>query len=91
MTLKQIKESLAYEVRQGAIAGSERLAYLLSSDFVSPEEEKEADKAVKAAYAAIRRIKPAVKGKRKFFTDLEKDIDDDCESVYAYFVFMPLD
>lgn len=58
MTLKQIKDSLEDELRQGAIAGNERLAYLLSSDFVSPEEEK--------------------------------DIDDDCESVYAYFVFMPL-
>lgn len=90
MTLKAIKQALKDEIRQGAVMGSERLAYLLSSGFVAPSEEKEANAATMAAYAAINRIKPAKKGQKRFFTELEP-CDENSDEVYAFFVFMPLE
>lgn len=87
MTLGAIKEAIMGEIRQGAVAGNNDIAFLLSSDFVGQGRERDADKATKAAYAAIRRMKPATKGQRKFFLELEEQADDDSESVYAYFVF----
>lgn len=87
MTFKQIKDSIREEIRMGAVAGNDDLAFLLSSDFVGEEREKDADKATKAVYAAINRMKPAKKGQRRFFLDLEKEIPDDCdEYVSAFFV-----
>lgn len=90
MTLKAIKQALKDELIQGAVAGSDRLAYLLSSDFVAPDDEKEANAATKAAYAAINRMKPEKKGQKRFFTDLEP-CDEYADAVYAFFVFMPLE
>jgi hypothetical protein len=41
-----------------------------------------------AAHAAIKKMKPAVKGQRRFFMDLEKQTENDYgDSVYAFFVF----
>lgn len=84
MTLKAIKESIRYELRMGAICGSDEIADLLSDNFVT--NEKLADQVTRAAYAAVNRIKPNKKCQRRFFTDLEEQ-DDYSEPVYAYFVF----
>jgi len=65
---------------------------LLGADWVPPEKEKAADKATKAAYAAVNRLKPARKGQRRFFLDLPKETESDEDStVYAYFVFVELE
>ena len=59
MSLKEIKEQIRSEIHQGAIGGSGEDAYLLASDWLPDEKVKEADKLIKAAHAAINRIKPA--------------------------------
>lgn len=84
MTLKAIKESIRDELRMGAVCGSDEIACLLSDDYGN--DEKLADDVTRAAYAAVNRIKPARKGQRRFFTDLEEQ-EEDSEPVYAYFVF----
>lgn len=89
MTLKEIKEQIKIELSQGAVAGSNNDAFLLASDFVGPENEKDADQIFKAAIASVNRLKPATKGQKKFFTDLEQTSEDD-ESIYAFFVFVNL-
>lgn len=81
MTLKQIKDALRDELRDGCVMGNCDVARLLSADLVQPHEEKKADALTRAAYAAVNRIKPAQKGQRKFFNHLDDDYD-----VYAYFV-----
>lgn len=91
MTLKAIKQALKDEIRQGAVMGTEHLAYILSSGFVLPEEEKEARAATRATYAAINRMKPAKKGQRTFFRDIESCDAESDYSVCAFFVFMPLE
>lgn len=91
MTMKDIKEAIKSELSQGAVAGSDDLAFLLSTDYVGPEREKDADRATRAAYAAVNRMRPAKKGQRRFFTDIELPPDDCLDSVYAFFVFMPID
>lgn len=89
MSLKEIKSCIMDEIRQGYVMGNTEEARLLSADMVRPGEDALADKVTRAAYAAVNRIKPAKKGQRKFFLDLEEVDDNDyCESVYAYFVFV---
>ena len=89
MTMRQLKQAIRDELRQGAVMGSTDEARLLSADMVAPEEEKRADRLTRAAYAAVNRLKPAKKGARRLFKDLEKTPDDyDGESVYAFFVFV---
>lgn len=62
---------------------------LLSGDMVKPEDEKRADALTRAAYAAINRdIKPAKKGARRAFPDLEQPGEDCDAQVMAYFVFI---
>lgn len=92
MTLKAIKESLRFELAQGAIAGSSEDARLLAGHSVEAWEEMRAHNLDKAARAAINRMRPNVKGTRRFFLDLEKeDPDNDCwDSVYAFFVFVEM-
>ena len=87
MTLKDIKDSIRHELSHGYVMGSTDIAFLLSADCVPPEKENAADKATRAAFAAVNRIKPARKGQRKFFTDLPEETDED-STVYAYFVFV---
>ena len=77
MTLKQIKESLHSELNQDAIAGGDR-------------EVTESEEWHRKAKAAINRIKPVIKGQRRFFTDLEEEEEEDFP-VYAYFVFVEED
>lgn len=93
MSLKAIKDDLKSEIRQGAIAGSDDLAYLLGSGLIKPEDEDRADKAIKAVYAAINRMKPNRRGQRRFFTELEKETDDSdyTETVYAFFVITEIE
>ena len=89
MSMRQVKQAIRDELRQGAVAGSTGDARLLSADMVAPEEEKRADQLTRAAYAAVNRLKPAKKGARRLFTDLEETPDEfDGESVYAFFVFV---
>ena len=89
MTLREIKDALRHEIQHGAVMGSDDLARLLSAYVVRPEEEKLADKAVRAAYAAVNRLKPARKGQKKFFQDLE-ETDENEECVFAFFVFVEI-
>lgn len=88
MKMSEIKRALMDELKQGAIGGNDELAQLLSADWVPPEKEADAVEACKRAYAAINRMKPNVKGQRRFFTDLEKSVDENDEAVYAFFVFI---
>jgi hypothetical protein len=92
MSLKDIKQALKQELLQGCVMGSTETARLLSDAYVGAENEKQADKVTKAAYAAINRMKPAKKGQRKFFTDLDPwDYEDQIgDSVYAFFVFVEI-
>lgn len=71
MQIGELKRQLLSEINQGAVCG----------DY--PDSEKWDKK----ARAAINRITPAVKRKRRLFEDLEPDSDNCDESVYAYFVF----
>lgn len=89
MSPRAVRDAIRDELRQGAVAGSDKLARLLAADLVLPEDEKLADAVTLAAYAAVRRdVVPAKKGARRLFLDLEPQGDDD-ESVYAFFVFVP--
>lgn len=90
MSLRQIKQSMRDELRQGAVMGSDDDARLLSSDMIEPEKEKRADFITRKAYAAINRIKPAKKGQRTFFNDIEFSENDDI-TVYAFFVLVKMD
>lgn len=89
MSLEQIRAAIRSEISQGAIMGSTDEARLLSADMVAPEEERRADLLTRRAYAAVARMKPARKGQRRFFTDLEQTEDD--ATVCAFFVFRTLE
>lgn len=93
MSGKDIRDAIKSELSQGAVMGNSHNAMLLASDYVGPENAKEAEQIFKAAIAAVNRMRPATKGKRKFFTDLEPldDNADGSDSVYAYFVFVELE
>ena len=89
MTFAAVRRALESEVRQGAVMGSDDNARLLSADFVRPGEEKRADELTRKVYAAIRRdVKPAKRGNRLAFRDIDISEDDFSESVYAFFVIM---
>lgn len=76
-----VKELLHDELTQGCVMGNDERTRDDSGDI--------GDKWYKKAHAAVNRLKPAVKGKRRMFNDLEETTDDDnCETVYAYFVFI---
>lgn len=86
---KQLRELIFDELRQGAVMGGTDNARLLSADLVRPDEEKQADRVTRAAYAAVNRdVRPIKKGTRRLFLDIEPEpVDDGFDSVYAYFVF----
>lgn len=86
MSIRDIREAIKDELRQGAVMGSCDLAFLLSADCVGTEREKDAEQAVRAAYAAVNRLRPARENQRLFFTDIEPCEDDEFH-VYAYFIF----
>lgn len=82
MHLSELKSALHSELNQGAVMGSDERTFDNSGAI--------GDAWYKRAHAAINRIKPAVKGKRRLFEDLEESsaADDGCATVYAYFVFI---
>lgn len=84
MSLSDIKAAIRSEIAQGAVAGSNDDAILLSCDWAPDRLIDQANATLKGVIASVDRIKPAVKGKRKFFTDIEVSEEND---VYAYFVF----
>lgn len=89
MHMVEVKRAIMNELRMGAVMGSDRLAFLLSADYVGPEDESAADIATKRAYAAVNRLRPAVPRARRVFNDLEAaPADYDGPDVYAYFVFV---
>ena len=89
MHLAEVKRAILSELRQGAVMGSDRLAWLLSSDWVGPGNAGAAEIATKRAVAAVNRMRPAVPRARRLFNDLEATpADDDGPEVYAYFVFV---
>jgi len=90
MSMGEIKSAIRQELCMGSVMGSSEDARLLSADIVKPDEEKQADAITRAAYAAVSKMKPAKKGQRIFFTELEES-DEDGESVYAFFVFVRQD
>lgn len=89
MTLKEIKNDLLSELAHGVVMGSDRIAEALSDcSRCTPEEQ---ERIYRKAKAAINRMKPVIKGTRKFFLDLEENQEDDgLDSVFAYFVFVEL-
>ena len=87
--MQQIRAAIRSEISQGAVMGSTDEARLLSAYTVTPAEERRADMLTRRAYAAVARMKPARKGQRRFFTDLEQTEDDD--TVCAFFVFRTLE
>ncbi len=87
--LADVKRAIMDELRQGAVGGSDRLAFLLSAEYVDPENEGAAEIATVRAYAAVNRLRPAVPRARRLFNDLEvTPADYDGPGVYAYFVFV---
>ena len=91
MTLKDVKDAIRSELSQGAVMGSTDNARMLYADMVREDEVKQAYRVIRAAYAAVNRMRLADKQKRKLFMDLEESTDDDCsDSVYAFFVFVEI-
>jgi hypothetical protein len=93
ISLKTLKRQLRDEIAQGTVMGSDDDARLLAADMIRPEEERQTVALTRAAYAAINRLKPAQKGARRLFLDLEQPDPEragqwDDETVYAYFVFI---
>lgn len=91
MSIKEVKQAILNELYHGYVMGSTEEAVLLAADFtLLVDAEKRIRALTKAAYAAVRRMKPAKKGRRKFFTDLEKEVREDDEPVFAFFVFVEI-
>ena len=85
-----VRRALESKVRQGAIDGNDDDARLLSSDMVRTDEEDRAYTLTRKLYAAIRRdVRPARKGDRFAFRDIERP--EDGETVMAYFVIIVTD
>jgi hypothetical protein len=92
MTPKAVREALRDEIRQGAVAGNDDDARCLADDWIPERLRERADALIRKVYAAINRdVKPAKKGARRLFLDLEPETDDCCESVYAFFVIIVTD
>ena len=78
MTLENIKQALMSELAQDAIMGN------------YPNDEGVAEENFYiAARKAIENLAPNNPETKEFFTDIEDPEDETCESVMAYFVFMP--
>ena len=89
MSFKAVREEIIAELRHGFVMGNSEDAELMRFDLVSPDKEARADALTRAAYAAVNRdVKPAKKGARNAFPDLEPDLEPDSDEVYAYFVFV---
>ena len=80
MSIKEFKEACLYEINDGCIAGSD------IEDYCQDYELTES--AYARFKAAVNKLRPAVKGTRTLFKDLEPETDDCCDSVYAFLVFV---
>ena len=90
MTPAALRAALHGELIQGAVCGSDEIAQAL--DDYSDISDDQKKKVYRAARAAINRdVRPAKKGSRRLFLDLEPAQDDMEETVYAYFVFRESD
>lgn len=79
MSPAAVRAALHSELNQGAVMGSD--------DRTRDDSGYIGDAWFKAAHAAVNRdVKPARKGTRQLFMDLEPETEDS-ESVCAYFVF----
>ena len=87
MTLAEIKAAILAEMGE-CIQGAD--ADFLH-DWRDEHDQARADAWHRRARAAVRRMKPARKGQRRFFLDLEPQTEDDTETVFAFFVFRPLE
>lgn len=87
MTPKQLRQELRSELAHGCVMGSDELSDLLRPD-MPQEDEAKAERAWRAALAAVNRVRPAKKGARRLFLDLDEvDPDDDgADLVYAFFI-----
>lgn len=84
-----VRRALEDEVRLGAIGGCDDHARLLCGDTVRPDEEMLADELTRKVFSAIRRdIKPAKKGDRLAFRDIELPESECDDCVMAYFVIL---
>jgi hypothetical protein len=81
-TMRDIKRALHAELNAGEVAGNDPATWDYSGEL--------GDVWYKRVHAAINKMKPANKGQRTFFGDLESVFEEDSDYfVYAYFVFMP--
>lgn len=77
MSLKAIKEALLCELNE----------FCLGSDNIATGINEGCEVTYKSARAAINRIKPAIKGQKKFFTYLDEGCQEEFDdSVYAFFI-----
>jgi len=83
MHLSELRAALHSELNEGAVAGNDPRT--------RDDSGVEGDVWYMRAHAAVNRIRPAIKGKRRMFEDLEQvdSEDDSVEPVYAFFVFQP--
>lgn len=75
MSLQEIKQALRNEINQDAVMGYD---FNRDDDFYI------------AAEKAIENLTPNNPETRIFFADIEDSEDESCESVMAYFVFVPV-
>jgi len=83
MHLSELKRELHSALNEGAVAGNDPVT--------RDDSGEEGDRWFKKAHAAVNRITPAQKKKRRLFEDLEEvdPEDDSAPMVYAFFVFQP--
>ena len=79
MTLKEVKESLKYELSE----------YTLGCDEFAESLREFEPKAMRKAIAAINRLERSKKDRKKLFSDVEVS-GEGYDFVYAFFVFMEI-
>lgn len=87
ITFDQLKRSIHSEISQGAVCGSDTIAEMLglSGDF-SDDDISIAYQAAQDAVDGIVLSESA--NPENLFTNLDTDMDDDYEPVYAYFLIV---
>ena len=80
ITFRELRDAMHSELSTGCVLGSD--------DWTRDDSGAIGDAWFAAAHAAINRdVRPAKKGASYPFAHLEPATDEDCESVYAFFVF----
>lgn len=83
MTMVQLRAALHSELNQGAVAGSDPIT--------RDDSGLRGEAWFKQAHTAINRIHVKTRTNKKPFAHLESDAEDDTETVYAFFVFRPIE